>query len=240
MADNLDRKRRTYCWPHEARVQVTHYIQSQNSDASVTTPSVRGLVTRIAALTGYPRDVCFRFVRQLGVGERKAHKEWTKVEQQRLLDLIALNPPHEVAKILHRTPGSVYRMLRRLGASAQMGREWFTAITLAQALHISPQEVQKWIDRGWLRSRLVETGMLRKQIIDADAFAEFCRQHRAEIIGRRLSADRLEFVRTFVFPPSHTQLLNVREGGYKRKTARHEADNADGEVEDDNSEAEIA
>jgi hypothetical protein len=191
-------------------------------------------------LTGYPRDVCFRFVRQLGVGERKAHKEWTKAEQQRLLDLIALNPPHEVAKILHRTPGSVYRMLRRLGASAQMGREWFTAITLAQALHISPQEVQKWIDRGWLRSRLVETGMLRKQIIDADAFAEFCQQHRAEIIGRRLSADRLEFVRTFVFPPSHTQLLNVREGGYKRKTAHHEADNADGEVEDDNSEAESA
>lgn len=228
MADNPDRKRRAYCWPHEARAQITHYIQNQNSDASVT--SVRALVTRIAGLTGYPRDVCFRFVRQLGVGERKAHKAWTKGEQQRLLDLIALNPPHEVAKILHRTPGSVYRMLRRLGASSQMGREWFTAITLAQALHISPQEVQRWIDRGWLRSRLVETGLLTKQIIDADAFAEFCQQHRAEIIGRRLSANRLEFVRTFVFPPSHTQLLNVREGGYKRKTARNEDENEDGEV----------
>jgi hypothetical protein len=131
-------------------------------------------------------------------------------------------------------------MLRRLGASAQMGREWFTAITLAQALHISAQEVQKWIHRGWLRSRRVETGLLRKQIIDADDFAEFCQQHRAEIIGRRLSTDRLEFVRTFVFPPSHTQLLNVREGGYKRKTGRHEGENEDGEVEGENSEAESA
>jgi hypothetical protein len=191
-------------------------------------------------LTGHPREVCFRFVRQLGIGEKKAHNEWTRVEQQRLLDLIALNPPNEVAKLLNRTRGSVYRMLRRLGASAQMGREWFTAFTLAQALHISAREVQKWIDLGWLGSRLVETGGLRKRIIDADDFAQFCKKHRTEIIGRRLSADRLEFVRTFVFPPSHTELLQVRERGYKRRNSRDEPEGESSEIESAKPDTEIA
>jgi hypothetical protein len=219
-------KRRTYYWPKEARALVTNYLQwGRKPDVtSVPKPTVRNLVTSIAELTGHPRDVCFRFVRQLGVCDKKAHKGWTRNEQQRLLDLIALNPAHETAKLMHRTPGSIYRMLRRLGASAQMGREWFTACTLAQVLHISVREVQKWIDRGWLRSRLVETGGLQKRIIDADDFAAFCKEHRAEIIGRRLSADRLEFVRTFVFPPSHTELLHVRERGYKRRGSQNETE----------------
>jgi hypothetical protein len=233
MAAQENQKRRKYCWPKEARTLVTNYIRcdQEASEVSVAKPTVRDLVTSIATLTGHPREVCFRFVRQLGICEKKAHNEWTRVEQQRLLDLIALNPPHEVAKLLNRTRGSVYRMLRRLGASAQMGREWFTAFTLAQALHISAREVQKWIDLGWLGSRLVETGGLRKRIIDADEFAQFCKKHRAEIIGRRLSADRLEFVRTFVFPPSHTELLQIRERGYKRRDSRDDSEGKSSELE---------
>jgi hypothetical protein len=49
----------------------------------------------------------------------------------------------------------------------------------------------------------VQTGRLKKEIIDAADFCEFCRQHRAAIVGRRLNSDRLSFVQTFVFPPSH-------------------------------------
>jgi hypothetical protein len=182
------------------------------------------LITQIANLTGHPREVCLRFARQLGVREKRAYHEWTRAEQQRLLNLITLNPPQEVAKQLNRTRGSVYRMLRRLNASSQMGREWFTAYTLARVLHISPNEVQRWIDNGWLQYRLVDTGGLKKKIIDADAFAEFCKKHRSAVIGRRLSVDRLEFVRTFVFPPAHTELLQVRERGYKRKGASADDD----------------
>ena len=43
-------------------------------------------------------------------------------------------------------------MLRRLGANGRMGRDWFTKYTLAEALHIRAEEVQKWISRGWLKS----------------------------------------------------------------------------------------
>jgi hypothetical protein len=214
-------KRRTYHWPGEARVMVASYLRSHQEldDAAEPRPTVKTLVSDIAALTGHPREVCLRFVRQLGVHEKRAYSEWTRVEQQRLLDLITLNPPHEAAKLLNRSPGSVYRMLNRLGASAQMGREWFTVYTLAQVLHINAGEVQRWIENGWLQFRVVETGGLKKKIIDADKFAEFCKKYRSVVVGRRLSLDRLEFVRTFVFPPSHTGLLQIRERGYKCKDA---------------------
>jgi hypothetical protein len=92
-----------------------------------------------------------------------------------------------------------------------MGEDWFTKHTLAEALHIRSEEVQKWVDRGWLRSRVVPTNGLKREIIEADDFCQFCKKHRSEIVGRRLNPERLSFVQTFVFPPSHMELLAVRE-----------------------------
>jgi hypothetical protein len=89
-------------------------------------------------------------------------------------------------------------------------------LTLALALHIRVEEVQKWVERGWLKCRIVETGKLKREIIDADEFAEFCKNYRQAIVGNRLNPDRLEFVRNFVFPSSHTDLLSVRESKKER------------------------
>ena len=118
--------------------------------------------------------------------------------------------------MLRRSPTSVRTMLHRIGASARMGQDWFTKHTLAAALHVRPEEVAKWIDRGLLRSRIVETGGLQKQIISAEDFCDFCKRHRGEVVGRRLNTDRLSFVQTFVFPPSHMELLPVREAKKER------------------------
>jgi len=104
----------------------------------------------------------------------------------------------------------------RLGANARMGQDWFTKYTLAEALHIRPEEVQRWIILGWLKCRIVRTGKLQKEIIDADDFSEFCKAHSREVVGRRLNIDRLDFVRDFVFPPSHSELLSVRESKKER------------------------
>jgi hypothetical protein len=125
--------------------------------------------------------------------------------------LIASHSLQEVTVLLRRSPTSVRAMLHRLGASARMGQDWFTKHRLAEALHVRAEEVQKWIDRGLLRSRIVETNGLQRQIIDAEDFCDFCKQHSREIVGHRLNADRLSFVQTFVFPPSHMELLPVRE-----------------------------
>jgi hypothetical protein len=130
-------------------------------------------------------------------------------------------------------------MLQRLGATARMGQDWFTKCTLAEALHVRAEDVQKWIDRGWLKCRTVQTGRLKRNVIDADEFCEFCKKHRSEIVGRRLNLDRLNFVQTFVFPPSHMELLPVRESKKERAAYEEqmkkegESTMADGEADND-------
>ncbi|HEY6349653.1 MAG TPA: hypothetical protein VI636_09610 [Candidatus Angelobacter sp.] len=208
-------------WPKEARQLVADYLDSIRDRNADEPTDLRLLTTRLVMLTGNSREACRRFARQLGVRAKQPYRAWTKADQQKLLDLIVANPPHEVARIMRRTPGAIRVMLHRLGANAQMGRDWFTKYILAEALHLGVVEVQRWIDRGWLKARIVETGRLKKEIIDADDFAAFCKQYRGAIVGRRLNADRLEFVQKFVFPPSHTELLPVRES--KKERAAYEA-----------------
>src|SRR5205807_8359656 len=139
-------------------------------------------------------------------------------EQQRLLDLISSVPIEEAARIMRRPIGSLYSMLHRLGMSARSSREWFTKSSLAAALHIGPDEVQKWIERGWLKCQFHQTNGLKLQIINPDDFSDFFKQYGPQAVGRRLSYDGLWFVRTYVFPPSHADLLSVR-GSYKKSSA---------------------
>ena len=134
--------------------------------------------------------------------------------------------------LLRRSPTSVRAMLHRLGAGSRMGQDWFTTHALAEALHVRAEEVQKWIDRGLLRCRIVETSGLQRQIIDAEDFCDFCMRHRREIVGHRLNADRLSFVQTFVFPPSHMELLPVREAK-KEQAAYDEQMKKEAEWEED-------
>jgi hypothetical protein len=208
-------RRNRVLWPKGAEVLVAQYLKAVRNGSSQGS-QFEDLITVLGTLTGNPREDCIRYARSAEAGCQRSNRSWTRREQQRLLDLIALNPSAEVAKQMKRSPGSIRAMLRRLGASAQMGRDWFTKLTLAAALHIRVEEVQKWVDRGWLKCRIVETGKLKKEIIDADEFAKFCKNYRHAIVGNRLNPDRLEFVRTFVFPGSHAELLSVRESKKER------------------------
>jgi hypothetical protein len=212
--DELNRtvRRRTFRWPGAARDLVKAYLTSLQSRASGRDSQValKALITRIAAVSGNPRAACWRFARQAGIKSRRSYRPWTKPEQQKLLNLISAHSLEEVTLLMRRSPTSVRSMLLRLGASARMGEDWFTKHALAGALRIRADEVQKWIDRGWLKCRTVGADGLKRQLIDADEFCQFCKQHRREIVGNRLNMDRLDFVQTFVFPPSHTDLLPVR------------------------------
>jgi len=60
-----------------------------------------------------------------------------------------------------------------------------------------------------MRRRTVRT-------IDAENFCEFCRQHTKDVVGNRLTKERLDFICHFVFPPSHAELLPVRESKKER------------------------
>jgi hypothetical protein len=204
--------RRTFRWPSAAREILRTYMHSPESRdrGQASHIALQALVTRIAAVSGNPRSACWRFVRQSGVKAKRSYTAWTEAEQQKLLSLISSHSLEEVTVLMRRSPTSVRSMLHRLGASARMGQDWFSKHALAEALHIRVEKVEKWIERGWLKYRTVGTEGLKRQLIDADDFCEFCKQHRQEMVGHRLNLDRLDFVQTFVFPPSHAELLPVR------------------------------
>ncbi len=216
-------RRRTFRWPGSARQMVRVYLSGAGAQAGTQDgyKALRALITNLAVVSGNPRSACWRFVRQAGPSSKRSYRQWTRSEQQKLLDLIASHCLYEVTILLRRSPTSVRSMLHRLGANARMGEDWFTKHTLAKALHIRVEEIQKWIDRGWLKARTVGTDGLRREVIDAEDFCQFCKQHRREVVGRRLNSDRLNFVQTFVFPPSHMELLPVREA--KKEQAAYEA-----------------
>lgn len=213
---NARRGRRIFRWPKEARELVQNHLAHQRTNATAFAGGVPELINKIAEVSGNPRDACWRFARQAGVTGKRSYRAWPERAQQRLLDLVAIQPLPEVAIAMRRSVGSIRSMLHRLGASASMGKDWFTKYTLAEALHIRADEVQRWIDRGWLKSRIVQGEKLERQIIEADDFSAFCKAHSREVVGRRLNLDRLNFVKDFVFPPSHAELLPVRESKKER------------------------
>jgi len=213
-----ERKRRVFRWPQEARELVRVYKERVGTTRQPEGPVRRLLLRKLVEVSGNPRDACLRLLRQHRLSQKRTYREWTKAEQQRLLDLVASMPEVEAAKTLRRPPSSVRSMLHRLEGGGRKGREWFTKSSLATALHISPAEVQRWMDRGWLRCRIVQTSGLKMQTIDPDDFCDFFKQYGRQAAGRRLSYEGLRFVRDFVFPPSHADLLSVRESYKKRGT----------------------
>jgi hypothetical protein len=216
-------KRRTFRWPKEARKLVREYKQQTTRGKEHNESDRRKLITKLTGISGNPRDACLRFLRGLGVNQKRCYREWTKPEQQRLLDLIATMPVEDAAKILRRRSASVRSMLHRLGIGGRTGREWFTKFSLSRALHTRPEEIQKWIDRGWLKSRALTTAGTKSNIIQADDFCQFVKEHGRAAVSRRLKYEALWFVQNYVFPPSHAELLSVR-GAYKRQPASDETD----------------
>jgi hypothetical protein len=197
--------RRTYQWSKEARDLV-------HANRAAAGTQLSSLVTALARVSGNPRYACWRFVRRLGVKAKgRSYHRWTEPEQRRLLHLIEVYPTAEVARMLRFSQEAVRAMLKRLGASANMGKDWFTKYTLAEALHVRVEKIQQWIDADWLKVRWVEAGRIQRAIIEAEEFCRFCKEHRREVIGYRLNRERLDFIQQFVFPPSHAELLAVRE-----------------------------
>ena len=77
----------------------------------------------------------------------------------------------------------------------------------------------------------MDAGRGKRVTIEAEDFCEFCRQHTRDVVGNRLSRERLDFVYHFAFPPSHAELLPVRDSkkernAYERQIAAQEEEGA--------------
>ena len=205
------KKRRVFHWPEAAEELVSNFLESNRCGRSGNKHAIAALATRLASLTGHPRDACLRYMHHRGVSQKRFCHSWTKPEQQRLLELTETCTVEEMARALQRSPASVRSMLYRLGESSQRGREWFTLYSLAEALHIRADEVQRWIAKGWLQCRVIETSGVTKRIIEPDDFSAFAKEYGPAVVGRRLKPEGLTFVQSFVFPPKHAHLLPLRK-----------------------------
>ena len=217
--------RRTFHWPSEAEQLVRAQGHQSYASAAGRAGRREQVISRLIQMSGNPRGACLRFMRRLGLAPQRSYREWTTGEQRHLIELIEEVPIREAAKILRRSPASIRSMLHRLGLGARQSREWFTVSLLAQALHIGRSEVQKWIDRGWLQCRAVEVQSVTRKIIDAEDFCLFVKNHGRAVIGNRLSYEGLAFVRDYVFPRPHADLLSVR-GPYEKGKKPAQADEA--------------
>src|ERR1700688_1661085 len=208
-------KRRTFHWSNEARRFVADHRPRIEKFGNHRRGDKEQMLLRLAEISGNPRDACLRFLRRFGVADKRSYRGWTTREQQGLIELMDDVPVEEAARVLRRPPASVRSMLHRLGLGVRQSREWFTVSLLAQALHIGRDEVRKWGDRGWLQCRVVQAQSVRVQIIHADDFCAFVKNYGREVIGNRLSYEGLAFVRDYVFPRSHADLLSLR-GPYNK------------------------
>jgi hypothetical protein len=206
--------RRECRWSKAARELVR-----ANEKASGT--ELSALVTSLVEESGNPRWACWRFVRRMGISSKRRVRKWSESEEQRLLKLIDLHPVNELGKLMHRSHSSVWHRLYRLGASAAMGKDGFTKYTLARALHVAVTQIEAWIRRGWLKASEVQTGHVKRVMIASADFCNFCKEHTKDVVGNRLTKERLDFVYLLAFLPSHAELLAVRES--KKEQNAYEA-----------------
>jgi len=73
-------KRRMFRWPKEARELVRQYKERTSRSQEHHEGDRRTLVTKLAEISGNPRDACLRFLRELGINQKRAYHEWTKPE----------------------------------------------------------------------------------------------------------------------------------------------------------------
>lgn len=207
---NPGASRRKFLWSKAAR-------ELTRANKNAAGPELSALLSRLVEESGHPRWACRRFARSMGVRWRRPYRAWSEQEQERLVKMLDLHPVNEIARLMRRSQSSIWHMLHRLGASPKMAKDSFTKYTLAQALHVHPETVQGWINRGWLKTREIEAGRSRRVIIEAEDFCEFCREHTKDAVGNRLAKERLDFIYRFAFPPNHAQLLPVRASKKERE-----------------------
>ena len=207
--EHSDERLEGFQWSQTARKTVRANLNSEGDQ-------LQDLIGELAEESGNSKRACWRFAKRMGTRSRRAQRRWTVAEQQRLIKLLDLHSIPEIAKAMRRSQSSIWHMLYRLGFNAKMGKDSFTKYSLACLLHVRPDTIETWINRGWLKTREVEMTQGKRIVIEAEDFCEFCRQHTKDVVGNRLNKERIDFVYRFAFPPSHAELLAVREAKKER------------------------
>ena len=227
------KKREIYKWSKVA-------IDMVRASRGVKGPLFRQLISRLASESGHPRDACLRFARSNGVSFKHKHNTWGRRERERLLEMLDESSVREAAARMHRSPGAIYSILRRLQIGVRGSQNSWSKLQLAKALHCHSSLINRWIANGWLKCRVETVGKLSYTRITSDDFYQFCKKYSKIAVGNRLTEERLKFVSDCLFPTDHNRLLAVRASKKERAAiAQHEPIDGAGSDDDCDDQEEI-
>ena len=225
MTQVSDRKhRRRYLWTSQLDDILEHGYRSGLN-------TLRLMIKKIQAMTGWPRQACWDRARKLGIANKRASemKRWTTDEENFLIQYTGSKNIRHLARQLKRTEKSVREKLatmkvdNRTGISARVS-DGHTKMELAQYLGRSPRTIQRWIDLGWLKGRYEgkqrEDDTLR--ITDED-FRAFWRKHPAEAPIHSLSTEGLQWFLSVMVDIPLNQVMGDPLARHERRQQRKES-----------------
>ena len=188
--DVIEKRRRRYPWTSELDL-----LLEQGYRAGL--PGQRAAIDWIQRRTGWPRQACWDRARKLGLAQKRSvsPRQWTPIEEQRLLNLAGSKNVRFIAERLHRSVAAVRKRLRRLGETSTRVREGLTKNQLAELIGSSPKTIQRWIDVGWLHGGYEGKNRDDDSIRISDKqFFEFWRKHPEQVLIHRWNREALEWL----------------------------------------------
>ena len=195
------KKPRKYLWPAEA-VSIAQKKQHP----------VR-LCEELAALTGYDKAACWRFLKKHGVerpgsGSRRTFDP-TAVES--IIEYVSEHGVRAASQRFHCESKTLYNLIHRRGYT-HYGKDQLSLREICSHFGVRYSKVMSWIEQGLLQAKREQTRTGKPVYsIEFAALQKFCKEHRSLLITRRWPPHRIKFLEEYVFAPKHAELLRTRE-----------------------------
>lgn len=185
-------------------------------------PKLAQLVRRLQRQTGRSHEECWRFVIKYGIKAETDNRRWHDEELNEARELLTKHSVEEVAKRLKRSPDALRSAFQRRQLSIREIRcDCFSLDSLAQAVHVSPKEVIRWIELGWLQATVTKQGNRNSYRIMPEALDDLYKHHLHDLLQRGIpNLTLFEAYVQYCFSPKHTtgvQLLDVRRDKRERE-----------------------
>jgi len=182
------RRRQRYDWPPEAAQLARQKPRIHPSN----------LIEQLYALTGYPRDACWRFAAKFGIQRPTHYHQWSPAEQQKVLEMCETRLVPDIAKHFGVSSKSIYHVIAQNHRQVSRRSEWFGVHAVASYLTVKPARVQSWIASGKLKCVVEEHKSLKYTMVSGAELVRFCKTYRSELLRQRIPEKRILFLTDYV------------------------------------------
>lgn len=228
------RRRQRYEWPPEAEKLARQKPRIHPSN----------LIEQLHAMTGYPRDACWRFAGKFGIQRPTHYHQWSQRDQQKVLEMSEMRPVSEIARHFGVTTKAIYHIIAQNHRQVSRRSEWFGVHAVASYLTVKPARVHTWIDSGKLKCVIEEHKSLKYTMISGAELVRFCKAHRGELLRQRIPEKRILFLTDYVVAGDVSDDYGARSSKLEREafergeylSLQGEGPSADSDGEDDDDE----